>query len=230
MLQYKRDNRTGIELLRQIFIMLIQNIEPRILSYYKFVVCQDMIYTCSLKNIMELPRMRFVVLNSSNAQVVKEKKRGLPAQVALQSLCGQKSKTTRSGKSIAGFQLRENSLLGCTVNLRGNNMYSFLDQFICINCSSFRETVFWNSLVFEKNDAVHHSMMQMQRRNEIMDYSFGGASFIPFPGLETHFLGLSSAGGWNCTLCAFSANRKYLYQQKEFQHLLTALQFPIQKG
>ncbi len=186
-------------------------IEPRIYTYYKSVVCQDIIYTRKFKNIMELPEMAQCVLNTSSGDALKNVVRGLPAQIALQAISGQRGKATRSRKSIAFFQLRKGNLLGCTVNLRGAALYSFLDQYLL--------------LVSPRLGASGGSayVKQGEKVPQYTDYNFGGDGFTFFPGLETHFLSLSDAGGFNCTFCAYPGASKGL------GWLLAALQFPVQR-
>ena len=176
-------------------------IESRIYTYYKFVLCQDIIYSHDLKNLMQLPSMVQCVLNSSSGELLKDKSAGLTTQVAFQAITGQKAKSTRSLKSIAAFQLRKGNLLGCTVNLRGAALYSFLDQYMV--------------LVSPQNAG------EKRKKMEFTHWNFGGKSFTSFPGLEKHFLALSQVGGYNCTLSVLSPGKK------QVQWLLAALQLPF---
>ena len=140
------------------------------------------------------------VLNSSSADVLKDKSRALGAQTAIQAASCQMGKRTRSRKSIASFQLRKGNLLGCAVNLRGAALHSFLDQYI-----------------FLVSPRAGTKSGKVQQR---ADYSLGKSSFLFFPGLDMHFLALSSAGGFNCTF-SFSSRKR-----KGVMCLLAALQFP----
>jgi len=54
-------------------------------------------------------------------------------------ISGQKPIITRSRKSIAGFKLREEMIVGCKVTLRGERMYEFLDRFINIALPRVRD-------------------------------------------------------------------------------------------
>lgn len=194
-------------------------IEPRVYTYYKSVVCQDLIYTRELHNIMELPKIVQCALNTSSAHFLKNKARGLTAQIALQCISGQKSKATRARKSIATFQLRKDNLLGCTVNVRGVALYSFLDQCFTLACSPMR-----TPFVAQKHTALDS---REKKRNGVQEtpsalFNFGGKGLTFFPGLEAHFLLFSTIGGFNCTLGASAAGAQ------ELTLLLTALQFPVQ--
>ena len=194
--------------------MSINIIEPTSYTYYNSVVCQDIIYTRNFQNIMELPRIMQCVLNSSSAHALKEKSRGLAAHIALQTISCQKGRETRARKSIAFFQLRKGNLLGCTVNLRGKALYSFLDQY-----------VFLVSPLLRKN-ASDGGTGKVKKKGQSMpqgaNYNFGEQGVTPFPGLEGHFLQLSSVGGFDCTLISSSSFGGLVW-------VLAALQFPAQR-
>ena len=176
-------------------------IEPRISTYYKSVLCPDLIYTRKVENIMELPKIVQCVLNSSSGNTLKDTARGLATQIAMQTITSQKARATRSRKSIASFQLRKGHYLGCTTNLRGAALDIFLDQYIYLVSPKIVEQTPW--LVRTAGD-----------------FNFAGDNFTHFPGLEGHFLALSTVGGYNCTLCASCRG------EKDLGWLLTALQFP----
>ena len=198
-------------------------IEPRVYSYYKSVVCQDVIYTHDLRNIMELPKIIQCVFNSSSAAFLKDKARGLAVQTACSSISGQRSAFTRAHKSIATFQLKKGSLLGCTVNLRGAALYSFLDQYITLACSPLHRQalpVGERPTAVEKTQGSGWRIKSKSRQH--VDHNFGGGSFTFFPGIEAHFLAFSAAGGFHCTLSVAHSGGLGLPLA-----VLTALQIPL---
>ena len=186
----------------------INIIEPTTYTYYHSVVCQDIIYTSNFKNIMELPRIMQCVLNSSSASALKEKSRGLAAHIALETLSCQKNKSTRARQSLAFFQLRKGNLLGCTVNLRGEALYSFLDQYI-----------FLVSPLLRKNASTGKRKKSESQGGP--NYTFGQPGVTSFPGLESHFLLLSNVGGFDCTFLSSCSRASLVW-------VLAALQFPAQ--
>ena len=181
-------------------------LESRAYTYYKSVVCQDMIYTRNLKNIMELPEIVQCALNTSSASIVREKTRILAACVALQTVSMQKSKTNRSRHSIAAFNLRRGGALGCAVKLRGRALYSFLDQYV--------------TLVFPRKDVmgVQGGGFPLVAKGKTV--GIGVQNFTSFPELEAHFLMFSPLGGYNCTFCTSTKSAA------QAALLLTAFQFP----
>ncbi|HAD60482.1 MAG TPA: 50S ribosomal protein L5, partial [Planctomycetaceae bacterium] len=52
---------------------------------------------------------------------------------------GQKPIVTRAKKSIAGFKLREEMMVGCKVTLRRQRMYEFLDRLITLALPRVRD-------------------------------------------------------------------------------------------
>ena len=103
---------------------------PRIERFYKEVVCFDLLLQCPLKGIMELSPLKKIVLNSSSKKIVHDKKEMIIGLSACLMISGRRCQTTRARRSIAGFKLREGSVLGCKVTLRGSSMYAFLDKLI----------------------------------------------------------------------------------------------------
>ena len=55
------------------------------------------------------------------------------------TITGQKALVTRYKKAIAGFKIREGMAIGCTVTLRGDRMYSFLERFINLALPRIRD-------------------------------------------------------------------------------------------
>ena len=103
---------------------------PRIEKFYKQVVCFDLLLQCPLKSIMELSPPNKIVLNTSSKKIIQDKKELIVGLSACLIVSGQRCQTTWARKSIAAFKLREGSVIGCKVTLRGNSMYAFLDKLI----------------------------------------------------------------------------------------------------
>lgn len=102
----------------------------RIEKFYREVFCFDLLLQCSLRGIMELSPPNKIVLNTSSKRIVQDKKELIVGLSACLIISGQRCQTTWARRSIAGFKLREGSVIGCKVTLRGNSMYAFLDKLI----------------------------------------------------------------------------------------------------
>ena len=111
----------------------------RLKDKYKNEVVQQMMKDFSYGNIMEVPKLKSIVLNVGMGEAIQDVK---PLQAAARELAvisGQQAVITRAKKSIAAFKLRENMPIGCKVTLRGDRMYDFLDRFISLALPRIRD-------------------------------------------------------------------------------------------
>lgn len=91
------------------------------------------------KNIMQVPRLRKIVLNVTTGDAVKNPKI-LDALVEdMTNIAGQRAVITRSKKSIANFKLRENIPLGVRVTLRRERMWAFLERLVHVSIPKVRD-------------------------------------------------------------------------------------------
>jgi large subunit ribosomal protein L5 len=79
-------------------------------------------------NPMAVPRLEKVSLNIGLGEATQNPKLMDGAVAELQAIAGQRPIVTKATKSIAAFKLREGMPIGCTVTLRGDRMYEFLDR------------------------------------------------------------------------------------------------------
>lgn len=93
----------------------------------------------SYKSIMQVPRLKSIVLNVGMGEAIQDIKPLEAAVKELATITGQAAVITRSRKSIAGFKLRERMPVGCRVTLRGDRMYDFLDRFISLALPRIRD-------------------------------------------------------------------------------------------
>lgn len=97
---------------------------------YKKVAVPQLKKLFNLKNDLAAPRILKVTLNVGVGRISKEADLIKSIEKNLGLISGQKAVATLAKKSIAGFKLREGSLVGYKVTLRGKRMYDFLDRFI----------------------------------------------------------------------------------------------------
>jgi len=81
-------------------------------------------------NIHQVPKVEKIVLNMGLGEAVQDIKVIDKALEELTVISGQKPIVKKARKSIAAFKLRAGMPVGCTVTLRGNRMYEFLDRLI----------------------------------------------------------------------------------------------------
>lgn len=85
-----------------------------------------------LKNVMAVPRIKKIVVNTSTKDFLVDKKNLEKAAEDLETITGQKAKVAKAKVSIATFKLREGEKLGLVVTLRGKRMYDFYEKLVKI--------------------------------------------------------------------------------------------------
>ncbi len=103
---------------------------PRLKERYRKETIPALMKELSLSNPMQTPRVEKITVNMGVGESVSDRKILDAAMNDMGIITGQKSKLTRAKKSIAGFKIREGVAVGCTVTLRGNIMYEFLDRLL----------------------------------------------------------------------------------------------------
>ncbi len=90
-------------------------------------------------SVMQVPRLIKITLNMGVGEAVADKKVMDFAVADLTKIAGQKPVVTKARKSVAGFKIREGWPVGCTVTLRRERMYEFLDRLIHIAIPRIRD-------------------------------------------------------------------------------------------
>lgn len=83
-------------------------------------------------NIMAVPKVKQINLNIGVGKYLKDNRFMESLKKDFTKLAGQAPVETKARKSIAGFKVRENQVVGMAVTLRGQRMYEFLDKLINI--------------------------------------------------------------------------------------------------
>jgi large subunit ribosomal protein L5 len=107
-------------------------------KYVKEIV-PALIKEFSYRNVMQVPKLKSVVLNVGMGEAIQNIKLLDAAVKEIATIAGQNPVITRAKKSIAGFKLREGMPVGCKVTLRGVRMYEFLDKFISLALPRIRD-------------------------------------------------------------------------------------------
>ncbi len=85
-----------------------------------------------LTNVMQVPRIKKVVLNIGLGEAMDNPKALDAAVIDLTAITGQKPVITKARKSIANFKLREGRSIGTAITMRGDKMWAFLDRLMNI--------------------------------------------------------------------------------------------------
>jgi large subunit ribosomal protein L5 len=110
----------------------------RLKERYQKEIVAEMKEKFGYKNVMAVPRLEKVVVNTGfGRQVVgksgDELKKVYEAVINdIGLICGQRPVLTKSKKSIATFKTRQGMPLGAAVVLRGKKMYDFVERVIAI--------------------------------------------------------------------------------------------------
>lgn len=110
----------------------IKGIAPRYLSKYRDEVLPELKKLHSQKNVMELPKIVKIVVNSCQSEATQNIKVIESAAAELEMITGQKAVLTRAKKSIATFKLRAGMPIGTCVTLRRERMYEFYDKLVSV--------------------------------------------------------------------------------------------------
>jgi large subunit ribosomal protein L5 len=111
---------------------------PRLRTQYD-AIKSELQSELGLTNVMQIPKVEKVVVNIGQGDAVQNIKVLEGAMKDLETITGQKPVMTRAKKSIAGFKLREGMPIGCSVTLRGERMYEFLDRLINVSIPRIRD-------------------------------------------------------------------------------------------
>jgi large subunit ribosomal protein L5 len=111
----------------------------RLKEYYKESVVPALMDRFKYKNIMQVPRIRKVVVNMGLGEAIQNAKAVESAQQEMAMITGQWPSLRKARKSIASFKLREGMTIGCKVTLRRDNMFHFLDRLINIALPRVRD-------------------------------------------------------------------------------------------
>jgi large subunit ribosomal protein L5 len=104
----------------------------RLQEQYNKEIAPKLAEQFGFKNIMEVPRITKVVLNVGIGKYLKDAKFVESIKRDLAQIAGQAPIETKARKSVAGFKIREQQVIGIAVTIRGERMYEFLDKFISI--------------------------------------------------------------------------------------------------
>ena len=116
-----------------------ENYVPRIRLQYHDEVVAALQEEFKYDNVMEIPRLVKIVVNSTSKDAVTNSKMLESVREELTLIAGQRAVITRARRSIAGFKLREGMPLGARVTLRGTRMWEFYDRLVSLAVPRLRD-------------------------------------------------------------------------------------------
>ena len=111
----------------------------RLAELYNTEMVPQLMKDQNYSNIMEVPKLVKIVLNMGLGEAIQNVKILDSAAEELAAIAGQRPVITKAKKSIAGFKLRQGMPIGCSVTLRREKMYEFLDRLVSVSLPRVRD-------------------------------------------------------------------------------------------
>ncbi len=146
----------------------MENYTPRLKTRYREQVVGQMLEEFKYANVMQVPRLEKVIINTSIKDAIQNVKILERAAEELTLIAGQKAVITHARRSIAGFRLREGMPIGARVTLRNDRMWEFLDRLVTVAIPRIRDFRGVNPKAFDGRG----------------NYSLGITEQIVFPEIE----------------------------------------------
>jgi large subunit ribosomal protein L5 len=179
--------------------------QPNLQIKYKNEVISTLHESFQFSNVMSVPKLLKIVINTSMKEAIQNNKLLTAAAEELTLITGQRAIITKARKSVSNFKLREGMPLGAKVTLRRQHMWEFLDRFISVASPRIRDFRGFNPNGFDGRG----------------NYSLGITEQIIFP--EVVYDKIKKVNGMNITFVTSAPN------DEQGLALLTALGMPFKK-
>lgn len=182
-----------------------KGVKPRYMLKFSEKVLPELKRRHPEKNIMGLPKIVKIVVNTCQGDATQNIKALEAAAVELEMITGQKSVITRAKKSIATFKLRAGMPIGASITLRKERMYEFYDKLVSVALPRVRDFRGLSPNSFDGRG----------------NYSLGIREQIIFPEIEADKI--DKARGLSITIVTSAKS------DEESLELLTLLDMPFKK-
>ena len=179
--------------------------QPNLQVKYKENVIPKLQEDFKITNVMSVPKLVKIVINTSMKEAIQNNKLLTSAAEELTLITGQQAIITKARKSVSNFKLREGMPLGAKVTLRRQYMWEFLERFISVASPRIRDFRGFNPNGFDGRG----------------NYSLGLTEQIIFP--EVVYDKIKKVNGMNITFVTTAPN------DEQGLALLTALGMPFKK-
>ena len=113
--------------------------QPRMQVRYHSDVVPALKEKFEYQNVMLVPRLEKIVVNTSIREATQNAKLLEAAAEEIAIITGQKAIIRRARRSIAGFKLREGMPIGAKTTLRRHKMWEFFDRMVSITIPRIRD-------------------------------------------------------------------------------------------
>ncbi len=111
----------------------------RLKEKYEKEITPALMKEFGFKNVMQVPKVVKVVVNVGLGEAIQNPKLMDGAVKEVGDITGQKAVVKKAKKSIAAFKLREGMSVGCSVTLRRDRMWEFLDRLLNVALPRIRD-------------------------------------------------------------------------------------------
>jgi large subunit ribosomal protein L5 len=176
---------------------------PRLKVMYNKQVSANLSNKFNYRNVNIIPKLTKIVLNVGIGTLHQDARLAESVADELALISGQKPIFTKAKKSISNFKLREGMTIGCSVTLRRNRMFEFLDRLITYVIPRVRDFKGMSDKSFDGRG----------------NYTFGIKEQIIFPEIDYDKVVLMH--GMDLTICTTANN------DEEAKELLKEFGFPF---
>ena len=106
---------------------------------YRETIRPKLLKDLGLSNVHQVPQVTKVTVNRGLGEAATNSKALEASLSEMATITGQKALVTRAKKAIAGFKIRQGMPVGCSVTLRGDRMYAFLERLINLALPRIRD-------------------------------------------------------------------------------------------
>jgi len=142
-------------------------IQPRLKAKYKAEIQQKLQDEFGYTNVMQIPGLVKVVVNTGVGEAARDSKVIDGAIDDLTKITGQKPLVTKARKSIAQFKLREGQAIGAHVTLRGDRAWEFLDRLVSLALPRIRDLRGLSGKQFDGNGNYTFGLQEQSVFHEI---------------------------------------------------------------
>jgi large subunit ribosomal protein L5 len=179
---------------------------PNLLTKYKSEVASHLKKQFGYKNVHQIPQVLKINVNAGVGESIQDSNALNNVINDMTIIAGQKPVITKAKKSISNFKLRAGMKVGCTVTLRSQRMWEFLERFISVAVPRIRDFRGYSDKSFDGRG----------------NYSLGIKEQIIFP--EINVDKIDKIRGFDVTIVTSAKSDEEGYE------LLKALGFPFKKS